>query len=311
MPSTASSSSDESSEDESSGNNANLEKASSSDDDEISIGDSRRQQVDTGSSSDEGSDESSDEDDSSGEEDVEDVEDGEKARESTDEHLSLGERLQRMEQPDHVINRKRRKDLFRKKHASMAKKRSKHAPTEVSSKKADHFRPKGLLAGVGVELPGVYQGNDPRGSSLHGHFSLDHFNHHYKFVIDRRKEEIKELRKRIKAHRITGRKGQQLRRRMKVRTTLEEDQELLNRLIQDQAVYERQEMDRQAARKVKQQINGSFKPKRRDEKRMHEQARLDVLKERRGDGAVAKDQAKRRKKLKSRHADYMRQDIRS
>jgi rRNA biogenesis protein RRP36 len=89
----------------------------------------------------------------------------------------------------------------------------------------------------------------------------DRHNDDYAFLQDMRNTEIRTLQKRIKARQLTGRKGQEHRKRYNVQQQvdghddgLEEDQKELHRLQQDKATFERRQLDIATKRAVQQTI---------------------------------------------------------
>ena len=197
-----------------------------------------------------------------------------------------------------------------------AKKKSKHAPTEVSSKRADFFK-RGARrlneSGLGVEIgANRYKSVDPRTSNLAGHLDEDNFEHNYKFLEEMRDKEIAQLKKRIAARtKFTGNKGKKLRRKLQTNTsTLEEDQQELQKLVAAKAQLERNRVERTAKRAVNKRLreeveqgkHGAYFLKKRDRKRLELEAKFDEIRKRGGDKAVEKVLAKKRRKNKSRDA---------
>lgn len=103
--------------------------------------------------------------------------------------------------------------------ASEGKKRSKHKPTEASSKRRDFFQrgaPTLDSSGVGVEITAHrYKPRDPRmsatGKSNNAAGALDN---NYAFLQDLRNQEIVQLKKQIAVRKLPGKKGQKARRKM-------------------------------------------------------------------------------------------------
>mmetsp|Transcript_22738 Transcript_22738/g.37642 ORF Transcript_22738/g.37642 Transcript_22738/m.37642 type:complete len:317 (-) Transcript_22738:24-974(-) len=198
------------------------------------------------------------------------------------------------------------------------KKRSKHAPTQASSKRSEFFKrgaPQLNSAGIGVEIGAHrYKARDPRMSSMSGRLNEDHFEHHYGFLEDLRKEEITALQRRSQARKVSGKKGQKLRQKLGLTaanaTTVEQDQEQLLMLKQQQAQYQRNQVDRTAKRSVKRKLReevetgqrGAYFVKRKDLKRMELEAKYDELSKR---GGVDRMLEKRRKKNKSKDSSLM------
>eukprot|EP00934_Nitzschia_sp_Nitz4_P009453 Nitzschia sp. Nitz4//scaffold37_size175936//136213//137178//NITZ4_002063-RA/size175936-processed-gene-0.199-mRNA-1//1//CDS//3329549839//9443//frame0 len=195
------------------------------------------------------------------------------------------------------------------------KKKSKHAPAEVSSKRADFYRrgPHRLNeSGLGVEIgANRYQPLDPRTNSLSGHLNEEQFETNYEFLQEMRNEEIGLLKKQIVARKMTGKKGKRQRHRLNVsaNSTLEEDEEKLKKLKQEKADFERRQIERAAKRSVKMKIQedvasgkGAFFLKRKEKKKLEFEAKMEELRKRGGHKAVEKALAKRRQKAKSRDA---------
>lgn len=201
------------------------------------------------------------------------------------------------------------------------KKKNKHKPTEVSSKRADFFA-RGARrlneSGLGVDIGAHrYKPMDPRASSLSGHFDEDRFHKNYAFLEELRNKEIGQVRKRIAAHKATGKKGNRLRKKMQIigedgghTTTLEEDVARLKELTETRANLERRKIDRAARQSVKRKIRedvesgktGAYFLKRKEKKRLELEARFEEIRKRGGEKAVEKMLAKKRRKNKSRDA---------
>jgi ribosomal RNA-processing protein 36 len=203
------------------------------------------------------------------------------------------------------------------------KKKSKHAPTESSSKRADFYRRTPTLngSGIGVDIGAhKYKPRDPRVDNLSGHLDVQHFEHNFDFLQDMRAKEMGTLRKNIAARKAGGRNGQSRRRRMGLTNdggSLEEDQLELKRLTQEKADVERARIDRAAKQTVKKKLHedvaegkrGVFFPKRKEMKRLHLEAKYEEIRKRGGDRAVDKVVAKRRKKNKSKDAGLLGKGI--
>jgi ribosomal RNA-processing protein 36 len=206
---------------------------------------------------------------------------------------------------------------------SVEKKKSKHAPTESSSKRADFYKRKPMLneSGIGVDIGAhKYKPRDPRVDSLSGHLDVQHFEHNFDFLQDMRQKEMGTLKKNIAARKASGRKGQTRRRRMGLTNdggSLEEDQLELKRLTQEKADVERARIDRVAKQTVKKKLHedvaegkrGAFFLKRKEMKRLHLEAKYEEIRKRGGDRAVDKVVAKRRKKNKSKDAGLLGKGI--
>jgi ribosomal RNA-processing protein 36 len=202
--------------------------------------------------------------------------------------------------------------------SSVPAKKSKHAPTEASSKRSDFYRRRTTLneSGIGVAIGAHrYKPLDPRVSNLHGHLDVGQFEHNFDFIKEIREKEMTDLRKRIAARKLGGRKGQKKRRELGLThsddaSTLESDKTELKRLLQENADLKRNQIERAAKQTVKKSLqqqvaegaSGVYFPKKRDLKRMHLEAKFEEIRKRGGDGAVEKALAKRRKKNKTRDA---------
>jgi len=254
---------------------------------------------------------SSDDDDSDGDDD------------DDDDNLPLSVRLQRQEERGarnlRDVRQRKQKALQvasqrLQTHRATDRKKSKHAPTEASSKRKAFFqRGAYQFAGLGVDInANRYKSNDPRMSNLAGHFNEDHFERNYEFVNDLRKQEIATLRQRIKAHKVTGKKGQKMRKKLKMTgtATLQEDKALLQEKLQEIAETQRKGLERAAKRNMKRKLRddvaqgkaGVYYLKKSEQKKRLLEAKFDELRRQGGDKAVEKALAKKRKKNKSRDA---------
>eukprot|EP00986_Skeletonema_menzelii_P018566 scaffold26658_cov153-Skeletonema_menzelii.AAC.1 len=190
------------------------------------------------------------------------------------------------------------------------KKKSKHAPTEMSSKRRDYFargRPDLNSSGIGVSVgANKYKPRDPRMVSLSGHLDEDVFEKRYGFLDEVQEKEIAKLKKRISAWKTTGKKGQRARKKLGLtqgNDTFENDQEELTRLTQEVAERKKASLVRAAKRSVKKKIRedvasgkGVYYPKRSELRKMELEAKFEEIRKRGGDEAVDKAIAKRRKK---------------
>jgi ribosomal RNA-processing protein 36 len=201
------------------------------------------------------------------------------------------------------------------------KKKNKHKPTEVSSKRADFFA-RGARrlneSGLGVDIGAHrYKPMDPRASTLTGHFDEDRFHNNFAFLEEMRNQEIGQVRKRIAAHKATGNKGNRMRRKLQITqadgthsSTLEEDVARLKALTETRANLERRKIDRAARQSVKRKIRedvesgktGAYFLKRKEKKRLELEARYEEIRKRGGEKAVEKILTRRRQKNKSRDA---------
>lgn len=215
-----------------------------------------------------------------------------------------------------ALRKKEQHDERGKKEHTVAKKPSKHAPTEMSSKRSDFMRQRrstATLSGVGVKLKAGYKPLDPRLSSMHGHLNVDHFERNYEFLQELRDKEIEQLRERVAAYKVKGQRGQRLRKKLGITKTdaaLEEDRVKLKQLEQQKADFARSQIERAAKRSVKKKLQqevadgkrGVYFLKRNEKKRLELEAKYEEIRKRGGDAAVDKAVAKRRKKNKSRDA---------
>ncbi|KAL7529624.1 hypothetical protein ACHAWF_003054 [Thalassiosira exigua] len=200
------------------------------------------------------------------------------------------------------------------------RKKSKHAPTEISSKRRDYFsrgRPDLNSSGIGVSIgANKYKARDPRMVSLSGHLDADTFEKRYGFLDEVQEKEIEQLKRRVSAWKQSGKKGKKKRRKLGLTQgggSLEEDEEELTRLLQGRAERKRADVVRAAKRSVKQKIRddvasgkrGAYYPKRSELKRMEAEAKYNEIRKVGGDEAVDKAIAKRRKKNVSKASKQM------
>jgi ribosomal RNA-processing protein 36 len=317
------------------------------DDSEEDSGEDRRavDAADSGSSKDDHDDDCS----SSSDDGSDDISNGDSSNHSNDDDVPLEQRLmtmQRQQQPNaaarsHQQRERKRQALkvaterlkaFHQQRSKNddepnKKKKSKHAPTEVSSRRSAHRRISQNIknainsSGIGVTIGAhTYKPRDPRLSSMSGHLQQDQFDRNYAFLEEIRDQEITELKRRIAAYKAPGRKGQKLRRKRGLTqsgSSLEEDQAELKRLQQEKASYERAQVERAAKQAVKRKIRddvasgkrGVYYLKKREQKRMELEAKFEELRKRGGDRAVEKALAKRRKKNKSKDTGFMPRDL--
>ena len=103
------------------------------------------------------------------------------------------------------------------------RKKSKHAPTEVSSRRRDYFargRPDLNSSGIGVTIgANRYRARDPRTVSLSGHLDADAFAGRYGFLDEMQEGEIETLKRRVSAWKTSGKKGQKERKRLGIVAT--------------------------------------------------------------------------------------------
>ena len=210
--------------------------------------------------------------------------------------------------------------------SKLKQRKSKHAPTEVSSKRKDFYqrrRRRQTLneSGIGVEIGAHrYKPRDPRLSSLSSApGNEDQTEQNYAFLHDIRTQETELLQKRIKARQMTGKRGTRQRHKLGLTnastttttTTLEDDVQKLKYLQQQKAQMERQQLERQAKRTVKKRLQQQVETgqrsanhflNRRTMKAMYTEAKFEEIRKQGGEQAVEKALAKRRKKNKSRDA---------
>mmetsp|Transcript_1338 Transcript_1338/g.1586 ORF Transcript_1338/g.1586 Transcript_1338/m.1586 type:complete len:358 (+) Transcript_1338:79-1152(+) len=200
------------------------------------------------------------------------------------------------------------------------KKKSKYLPTVASSSRKAYFQrgaPELNSSGIGVEIgANKYKARDPRMQSLSGYYDENVFQKRYAFLEDMQDEEIDTLKKKCKAWKMTGRKGQKMRKKLGLTggdSTAEEDQEELKRLIQERASRKASKIAREAKSAVKKRLRedvaagkrGAYYLKKRDMKKLELEARFDQLRKSGGDGAVNKVLAKRRKKKMGKDSGLM------
>jgi len=104
---------------------------------------------------------------------------------------------------------------------SEKKKKSKHKPTEASSKRRDFFQrgaPTLDSSGVGVGITShLYKPRDPRimGATSKSTGALDK---NYDFLQELRDDEIRKLKKQVAVRKLSGKKGQKARRKLGLQT---------------------------------------------------------------------------------------------
>lgn len=204
--------------------------------------------------------------------------------------------------------------------SSKKKKKSKHKPTEASSKRSDFFArgaPDLNSSGIGVAVgANRYKSRDPRFQSLSGHFDQDMFEKKYSFLEDAQDKEIQSLKTRVAAWKKKGRGGQKARRKLGLTngsSSLEDDQTELNLMMQKVAERRKDQRQRSAKRVVKKKIRedvsegkrGAYYLKRSEQKRLEVEAEFDELRKQGGSGAVDKAIAKRRKKKSAKDKRFL------
>jgi ribosomal RNA-processing protein 36 len=200
------------------------------------------------------------------------------------------------------------------------KKKSKHAPTIASSKRQAYYSrgaPDLNSSGIGVEIgANRYKPRDPRHQSLSGHFDQNVFEKRYEFLEKMQDDEIDKMKQRCKAWKMSGKKGQRLRKKMGMvvtETAADDDQAELNRLIQERTSRTDVRLKTTARRNVKKRLRdevasgqrGAYYLKKRDMKKMELEAKFEELKRIGGDKKVNEVMAKRRKKKMGRDSSLM------
>jgi ribosomal RNA-processing protein 36 len=205
--------------------------------------------------------------------------------------------------------------------------KSKHAPTEVSSKKRDFYNRQNTSSslgsrGVNFEATSIvhhYKPRDPRSiiteTSTITAGKRQRYDKEYEFLDDIIKTEIQTLKERIAARKVTGKKGKRVRRRLNICNdgNQEEDQLKLKQLKEQltQRLRAAAERDAKVAlkQKMEQDIAEGNKPvrflKRKERRQLELETTFEELRKRGGDAAVNKAIAKRRKKNASKDHKYV------
>jgi len=210
--------------------------------------------------------------------------------------------------------------------AQAKKKKSKHAPTEASSRRSDYYQrgaPRLNSSGIGVEVgANRYRARDPRIENMSGRYDAEVFERRYAFLDEMRDAEMDRLHKRIAARKATGRAGQKMRRKLGLTGgggnadaggTLDDDRAELARLKQERADRKRSEAQRSAQRAVRKRIRdeitdgkrGAYHVKRSELRRMELEVRFEDLRTRGGTAAVEKELARKRKRQESKGKRYL------
>jgi ribosomal RNA-processing protein 36 len=202
------------------------------------------------------------------------------------------------------------------------KKKSKHAPVEVSSKQIDFYERGGRTANLGAsglnaEVLGLqdrYKSRDPRMSEMvTSKSSIYKAEQDYAFLDEKVEDEITLYKKRLKARKLKGSGGQRARKQLGIGGSGEEvdqqqaesDKEHLQQLTQQRAERVRTQSQRAAKFAIKQTVSTQvaehgakavFYPKKRDQKDQLLAATYDELRKRGGNRAVDKALAKKRQK---------------
>jgi len=187
------------------------------------------------------------------------------------------------------------------------KKKSKHAPAEVSSKRQAFFKrgaPSLNNSGTVAINANAYKSSDPRMNSMSGTFDQDKFDSSYAFLEDVANDEIKRLKERVAASKLTGKKGKKTRKKLGVSVDdLEENEALLSKMLQEKSMRQKAQVQRAAKKAVKKKMRdrvkggeGIYYLKRSEERKALVEAEYDELRKRGGEKAVKKAMMKKRKK---------------
>ena len=202
------------------------------------------------------------------------------------------------------------------------KKKSKHAPTIASSSRKAYFQrgaPDLNSSGLGVAVgANKYKPRDPRMQSLSGFLDQNVFDKRYEFLEQVQSDEIDKMKERVKAWKVTGGKGNKLRRKLGLTDaaaglTAEGDEEELKRLVQERSSRRDAKMRTAAKSAVKKKVRdevaagnrGAYHLKKRELKELELEARFDQLRKKGGDSAVNKVMAKRRKRKMGKDSGLM------
>ena len=202
------------------------------------------------------------------------------------------------------------------------KKKSKHAPTVASSSRKAYFQrgaPDLNSSGLGVAVgANKYKPRDPRMQSLSGFLDQNVFEKRYEFLEQVQSDEIDKMKTRVKAWKVTGGKGNKLRRKLGMTDaaaglTAEDDEEELKRLVQERSSRRDAKMRTAAKSAVKKKVRdevaagnrGAYHLKKRELKELELEARFDQLRKKGGDSAVNKVMAKRRKRKMGKDSGLM------
>jgi len=195
---------------------------------------------------------------------------------------------------------------------------SRHAPTEVSSKRQDFYtRDKSLgSSGVNSEAALAVHRYKPRDPRMMATAAGNTETSDYDFLNDMMTQEIETLKRRIAARKMVGSKGRKARKKLNLNadtTSLEEDQLELKRLKEQLLQRQRSAAQKSAKVAVKQKMEqevaegkrGVYYLKRGERRKLELEATFDELRKRGGDKAVDKALAKRRKKNASKDHRHM------
>jgi ribosomal RNA-processing protein 36 len=235
----------------------------------------------------------------------------ERLKRDAEKGVNMKQRRERQRAVLHTVTDRLQKEKQPSALVKLNKKKSKHAPTEASSKRPSRQNIFDLNeSGLGISIgEHRYKPRDPRKSSLHGRINAEQFDKNYAFLKEIREKEIEKLKLQIRARKMTGPKGQERRKRLGITKdgrTVEDDHAELKKLSQEKSDWERQMIAIQAEKTVQQQLKSKpYHPKRKEYKKMLNIAKFDEIRKRGGDAAIAKVIAKRRKKNKSKDANLL------
>lgn len=199
------------------------------------------------------------------------------------------------------------------------RKKNKHMPTLASSSRSEFYRrgaPDLNSSGISVEIGAhKYKPRDPRMQSLSGHFDQNVFEKRYEFLEKLQEDEIDKLKKRCNAWKMTGKRGNKMRKKLGLTSanTADEDEAELKRLLQERASRMDAKIRSAAKSTVKKKLRdevaagkrGVYYLKRREMKKLELEAKFDQLRKMGGDAAVNKAMAKRRKKKMGKDSGLM------
>lgn len=172
------------------------------------------------------------------------------------QHLPLGERLLLHDKAGGIKSALKGTKQLRPKRK--AKKKSKHAPAEVSSRRRTKFdiNASGLSLEIGKHR---YQPRDPRqnkGNEMAGGSNDD-------FYRDIRRTEIEKIQKRLQVAKTPGKKGQKLRKKLGV-VNVEHDEIMLQRFQAAAANDRHRDRKRGAVEAIRQERGRHYQPKTRE-----------------------------------------------
>ena len=195
---------------------------------------------------------------------------------------------------------------------------SRHAPTEVSSKRQDYYtRDKSLgSSGVNSEAALAVHRYKPRDPRIMATAAGNTETSDYEFLNDMMTQEIETLERRVAARKMVGSKGRKARKKLNLNTDItsqEDDQLELKRLKEQLLQRQRSAAQKSAKVAVKQKMEqevaegkrGVYYLKRAERRKLELEATFEELRKRGGDQAVDKALAKRRKKNASKDHRHM------